>query len=159
MSRARSAVLALVAVAAACTSSDRDAVQAVRAYDDALVVAFRTGDASGLAAVAGADEVGRIGVLLAMKAERRVVLESELESFEPRSVERPGSGEVRVVVRERWRYVDRPLDPGLAAAPPTVSTMTMRYVLAREDGRLKVREVRTVASDRPAAPAGAAGAR
>ena len=86
-------------------------------------------------------------VLVRIKGERRVVLESALESFEVVRIEAPARGAAVVDARERWRYVERPLDPGAAAGPPVVSAMTMRYHLGPEGGRLKVRQVETIASD------------
>lgn len=160
MTRARSlraAAVALPLLLGACSLGGREEVAAVRAYDDALAAAFRTGELGGLRRVAGEDEARRVGVLVAMKGERRVVLESTLESFEVVRVDRPRPGAATVEARERWRYVDRPLDPGVAAPVPVVSTMTMRYALAREDGRLVVTAVQTLSSDghRQAAPAAA----
>jgi hypothetical protein len=143
----RALALALVLALGACRSGEREAVGAVRAYDDTLVAAFRTGDASGLRDVASEDEARRVEVLLAIKAERRVVLESALESFEVVRVEVPARGAALVDARERWRYLERPLDPGAAAGPPVVSAMTMRYHLGPEGGRLKVRQVESIASD------------
>lgn len=158
----RASLRALAAAAAlglaACADAAREAVEAVRAYDHALVLAFRTGDASEVGRVAAADEARRVGVLVAVKRDARVVLESTLESFEVARAEVPGPGTARVETRERWRYLDRPLDPGRVAGAPVVSAMTMRYDLVQEGGRWKVQAVRTLASD-PArlAPPDAAG--
>lgn len=152
------AALATAAALAACSGAARDAERAVRAYDEALVAAFRTGDAARMAEVAGADEARRVTTLVAVKADARVVLESSLEAFEVVKVEVPSAGTARVEARERWRYFDRPLDPGAPAGAPIESAMTMQYDVAREGGRWKVQAVRTVASDgarlRPT-PAGA----
>lgn len=148
---ARAAALALLGLVlglSACARRDAEVERAVREYDDALVHAYRTGDASGMSRVAGADEARRVGVLVGMKAEDRVVLEAALEAFEVVRVEVASADAAALEARERWRWVDRPLAPGAAAGAPVVSTMTMRYELAREDGRWKVREVRTLASDR-----------
>ena len=149
---------ALALPLAACGGRDREAVRAVRAYDDALAAAFRTGDVTPLRGLAGAEEERRVAELVRLKAQRRVVLESTLESFDALRVDAPSRGPAEVDARERWRYVERPLDPGAAAGAPVVSAMTMRYHLVVDDGRLVVESVRSLVSDgaklAPPVPAG-----
>lgn len=143
----RPARLALaLAALAACARSDREAAEAVREYDEALVLAYRTGDVSRLSRVAAPGEVARVQVLVDLKAGSGLVLESTLESLETIRVETSRPGAATVETRERWRYFDRHLRPGEPPGPTIVAEMAMRYDLVREDGRWKVREVRTLAS-------------
>lgn len=149
---------ALAVALAACSRPEREAARAVREYDDALARAYREGDASGLARVAGAKEATRVRVLVDLKSASGLVLESTLESFEVTRVEVAAGGSAATVdTKERWRYFDRHLRPGEAPGSTFVADMSMRYDLAREDGRLRVHGVTTLASEYLGArPAGAA---
>jgi hypothetical protein len=141
----RAVVLALAI--AACSRPEREVARVVREYDEALVVAYRTGDASRMTKVASAKEAERIRVLVDLKSASRLVLESTLEAFEATRVQlAPGAGTASVETKERWRYLDRRLDPGEEPGAPFVSEMTMRYDLAREGGRWTVRDVTTLSS-------------
>lgn len=140
---------------AACSGTERELARAVRAYDDELVRAYRTGDASGLARFADAGEARKVEVLVGLKTASRLVLESSLEAFEVVRTERGATADAAAVeTRERWRYFDRRLDPGAPPAPAIVSEMTMRYALVREGGRWKVHEVTTLASRSAEDPGG-----
>lgn len=143
----RAAVLAFAL--AACSRGERELGSAIRAYDDELVRAYRTGDTSRLARFAGAKEAAKVRVLVDLKSASRLVLESTLEAFEVVRVERGASPDAASVeTRERWRYTDRHLDPGEPPGPTFVSEMTMRYALVREGGGWKVHEVTTLESRR-----------
>ena len=139
----RRLAFAALLFAAACPSPDRELSRAVRAYDDALVKAYGASDPAGMSAVAARKEAERVRVLIDLKRNARLVLESRLESFEVTRAD--ASGETATVeTRERWRYHDRPLDPGTRPGTEFVSLMTMRYALVREDGRWKVASVATL---------------
>lgn len=144
-----------LALGAGC--AEPPAARAVRAYDEALVVAYRTGDGDGLRAVATPEEMRRVRALLALKAAARLVLESELEALEVLAVERPSPDVAVVITRERWRYRDRPLDPGRTTPPETRSEMTMQYSVLRDRAGWRVRRVRTLGRGAPGdgTPAGA----
>jgi hypothetical protein len=142
----RAALLALAL--AACSKGERELGAAVRAYDDELVRAYRTGDTSGLARLAGPKEARKVRVLVDLKSASRLVLESSLEAFEVVRVERASPDAAAVETRERWRYTDRHLEPGEPPGPTIVSEMTMRYALVREGGGWKVDEVTTLESRR-----------
>lgn len=142
----RRAIVLAVAVAA-CSRPERDAGRAVRDYDDELVLAYRTGDASRMARVAAAEEVARIQVLIDLKSASRLVLESTLEAFQATRIQvAPGAASASVDTLERWHYLDRHLRPGEAPGPAFESAMAMRYHLVLEDGRFKVRDVTTLSS-------------
>ncbi len=143
----RRAVMLLLALAG-CTRPEREVARAVREYDDELVRAYRTGDASRMPGVAAAKEAGRVRVLIDLKSASKLVLESTLESFETTRIQvPPGATAASVETKERWRYFDRHLQPGEPPGPTLVSDMSMRYELVREDGRWKVRDVSTLASE------------
>lgn len=135
---------------AACARPEREVERAVRAYDEALVVAYRTGDASRMGEVAAEDEARRVAMLVDIKASAQLVLEATIEALEVTRVEagaRPDAAAAET--RERWRYFDRHLRPGEAPGPTIVSEMTMRYDLVREGGRWKVSAVKTLARHGP----------
>jgi hypothetical protein len=138
------AAAALLALLACARGTDREVAAAVRAYDDALVLAYRTGDASRMTAVAAADEARRVQVLVDLKAAAQLVLEATLEELEVTRVE--AGARAVAETRERWRYYDRHLRPGEPSGPTIVSEMTMRYDLVREGGRWKVSAVKTLSS-------------
>jgi len=136
----------LLLIAVACQGGSAEAAKAVRAYDDALVRAYATGDASTLAHLATAKEMGRVQVLLDLKTAGKLVLESRIESFEVTST--ATSGETATVeTRERWRYHDRHTRPGEPDGPEFVADMKMRYELVREGGRWKVGSVSTLSNE------------
>ncbi len=146
MTQRRAAALAL-ALAAACGSERREAERTVRAYDDASVLAYRTRDFGPLQAVATRGEWGRVVVLVDLKTAARLVLESTLELLEVTDARRADPGTMAVRTRERWRYHDRPLDPGKAQGPELVAEMTLEYQLVRDGDRWKVDRVRTLSSE------------
>jgi hypothetical protein len=149
---------AVVATLVACARRpDPELARAVRDYDDALVRAFATSDAAGLARVAGKKEADRVRILVDLKRSAKLALESTIEDFEVTRVETRGDT-ATVETRERWRYHDRGLAPGAPSGPELVSQMTMRYALIREGGRWKVESAATLSNAylTPAAAGGAA---
>jgi len=147
----RRIVLAALLALSACRGTERELARAVREYDDALVLAYATSDPSRVAKVAAQKEADRIRILIDVKTSARLVLESRLESLEVTSATSAGEAGT-VETRERWRYHDRPLQPGAAAGPEISSVMRMRYALVREGGRWKVASVETLSNEQSAAP-------
>jgi hypothetical protein len=163
----RTGALLLAALATlACGSGDRDrraAEEAVRAYDEALVRAFRASDRQGMRGTATEKEANRVLVLIDLKIADRLVLESTLERLDLLSADRVGPDGYTVRTQERWRYHDRPLDPGRTTGPELVAEMKMEYEVAREGGRWLVAKARTLSSEyleppgfKPGAPRGSA---
>jgi len=143
----RIALAALLSLAA-CPGPDRDLAQAVRAYDAALVSAYASSDPSRVEGFAARKEADRIRVLIDLKTGARVALVSTLESLEVTSATASGDAGT-VETRERWRYHDRPLQPGGPAGPEISSVMRMRYSLVRDGGRWKVASVATLSVEQP----------
>ncbi len=141
------AAIALAAALAGCGSERREAEQAVRAYNQASILAYRTRDFAPLREVATEKEWGRVVVLVDLKTANGLVLESELQSLEVTSAARPGPGMLKAATRERWRYWDRPLQPGKQPGPIFVADMTLDYDFVREQGRWKLASARTLASE------------
>lgn len=137
----------LGAVLLACGGTRGAAEQAVRAYNDELVGAYRSSDASRMKSVAVRKEADRVLVLIDLKRASKLVLESALESSEVVAVVVTGENAATVETRERWRYHDRPLDPGSTPQPVSVAQMRMRYTVVREGAVWKVAEVGTLSNE------------
>ena len=147
--RRRAALVLVVVTLSGCArwKVARDAEAAVRTYDEAITVAYRTNDPRGLDQVAGAAEVRRLIALIDLKRNANLALESRLEDFQVLGVEAASDAGAIVRTRERWRYWDRPLKPGMPAGSVFVADMWMTWTLGREGGRLKVLEGRTERSE------------
>lgn len=116
----------------------REAEAAVRAYNEAIVVAYRTNDPRGLEDVAGPKELRKLVALIDLKRNANLMLESRIEEFEVLGVEISGAAAATVRTRERWRYWDRALKPGIPAGQVFVADMWMTWTLGREAGRMRV---------------------
>jgi len=143
-----SAAAALALLSTGCEEQLRRwaAERAVRAYDEALAEAYRMSDASRLGDVAGEKEVGRVQVLIDLKRASSLVLESRLESLTVTEVRPVGPDGLVVRARERWRYHDRPIQPGRPPGPVFVAEMEMEWELARARGTWRVAKGRTLSS-------------
>jgi hypothetical protein len=87
-------------------------------------------------------------VLVDLKSASKLVLESELQSLEVTKVERPSPEAMVVETRERWRYHDRPLEPGRPAGPLFVADMVLSYELERAKvGGWRVSRGRTLSTE------------
>jgi hypothetical protein len=137
------ALAALVACSQAARDR-RDAERTIRGYDEASIVAYRTRDLEPLKRFATQGEWGRVVVLVDLKTAGKLVLESELVSLAVDRVERSGPDGLVAETRERWRYHDRPLDPGAPRPQTFVADMNMRYELVRGDGGWRVDRTRTL---------------
>ena len=137
---------AALLVLGSCQGASQEAAKAVRAYDDALVRAYAGGDASPLANLATAKEMGRVQVLVDLKTSAKLVLESRIDAFEVTSASTTGDAGT-VETRERWRYHDRHTKPGEPDGPTFVADMKMSYELVREGGRWKVASVSTLSNE------------
>ncbi len=140
------AVLAALVACGQGARDRRDAERAIRGYDDAAILAYRTRDLEPLKRFATAGEWGRVVVLVDLKSAAKLVLESELQSLAVERVERTGPDGLLAETRERWRYHDRPLVPGAARPPTFVADMRMRYEVVRVDGAWRVDRTRTLES-------------
>lgn len=146
------AALALALASAGCGRDARgEADRYLRAYNAALVEAYRSSDASKLEGLAGTDEVRKVRILIDLKSSNGIVLESRLERFEVTAATFEGDDRIAAETREEWRYHDRPRSPGLPPGPEFRSEMTLRYRLVREAGTWKVEGVRALSS-RPVEP-------
>lgn len=132
-------------VAAACRDSWEEG--AIRAYNEAAIIAYRTGDPSGLERVAMPDEIRKITALIDLKRADNLVLESSLERLDVLETRATGPDGATVETRERWTYQDRPLTPGAAPGTRFVADMTMRYEYVRKDGLWKVDGIRTLSNE------------
>jgi len=141
------AVLVLVfLVLVGCSDDERQVGQSVRQYNEALIVAFRTGDLSPLQPVAHDEEIRKVEKLLDLKREGGLVLESTLVSFEVLSAKANGNDGFVVETKEQWRYFDRELRPGKSPARRFVADMHMRYEVKRSGNEWRVLKVRTIAN-------------
>lgn len=156
-------VAAIAAAVAGCNADRREAERAVRRYNDAAILAYRTRDFAPLREAATEKEWGKVVVLVDLKTAAGLVLESELEELEVTRAEKPSPDLLKVATRERWRYHDRPLRPGRPPGAVFVANMALEYDFVRQDGRWKLEAARTLSNEylepkgfRPAAPHGEA---
>lgn len=140
----RSTLVLVLLVCGACNGDVRSAQSAVRDYNAASILAYRTGDLSKLKPVTGDEELRRIETLLDLKRGAGLVLESSLLSWEALSAEATGPDGYVIETDERWRYFDRALTPGQSPGPRFVADMRMRYELARAGKGWRVLKVRTI---------------
>jgi hypothetical protein len=138
---------------ASCGTGAREGERIVRRYNEALISAYRTGDARRLPEVAGERETRTIATLIEIKRSAGLVLEPVLESLEVVSVHTVGKDGMQVETREKWRYQDRSLAPGGAPGTPVAAEMRMRYDSERVNGTWKVMKVTTL-ENRVMKPAG-----
>jgi len=143
------AALAVPAAAAltGCRGDGPEAEALARGYVAALAAAYRQNDPAPLAPLVGARHLKKVSALIDLKRAARLVLESETESLEVTAVERPDPTRLLVRTRERWRYQDRPLDPGASPGPRYVVVLALEYAFVREDGAWKLDEARAISSD------------
>lgn len=131
-------------IIAGCASDpSTDGERAVRAYCDAVVVAYRTGNADVVLPVATEKEWRKIFTLIDIKRADGLVLESELESLAVERVEQPNPGLMTVVAKERWRYFDRPIELGRPPGTEFVVEMELLYTFVDEDGAWKMDQATT----------------
>ena len=129
----------------ACRGEERAAAQAVRAYDEAVIKAYRGNDVSAVRGLATAEELDRLAVLVDLKRAGHLTLMSELQRFEARQVEL-GPEAATVTTKERWRYFDRPDDPKRPNGDVFLADMVLEYSLVKDGGAWKVRKARTLSS-------------
>jgi hypothetical protein len=127
----------------ACTSAD-DPLKIVRAYNDAVILAYRTGDTSKLPNVAGEREAQVIGVLIATKRGAGLVLESTLERVEVVRAEKTGPHAQLIETKEQWKYYDRPLKPGGKPGQTIQAAMKLQYECERVKNVWKVMKVKAL---------------
>ena len=138
------AVVLVGAITSGC-GDDRHAEgeRAVQAYCDAVIIAYRTSDASAVLPVATESEWRKIFTLIDVKRAGGLVLESELESLTVTSVDQPNPRFMTVVATERWRYFDRPIELGRPPATEFVVEMEIEYSFVDQDGVWKMDEATT----------------
>lgn len=140
------AVLLLFAGLAGCSGPCADAEKLVRAYNEASINAYRTGDVTRLSLIADEKELRKIKVLLDIKRREGLVLESEMKSLEVTSCTQPAQDSMTVETRERWRYFDRPIKPGIPAGKVFMADMELTYMFRRMSGAWKVGQVKAVST-------------
>ncbi len=127
----------------ACTHSD-DPLRIVRTYNDAVILAHRTGDISKLGDVAGERESRIVGVLVNTKRGAGLVLEATLERIEVLRSEKTGPDSRIIETNEQWRYYDRPLKPGSSPGQVIEADMKVQYECERTGNTWKVMKVKVL---------------
>jgi hypothetical protein len=141
------AVLSAVALAACSreriSPEEQGAQATVRRYDEALVQAYRTGNAELLADVAEPEEVKRVATLIATLAERGEVMEARQTEFHVLgvTVNLREKAVTLVDVVETWRYEHRSLADRDAVVPAKTATYRLAYDLTHDGGRFKVWQI------------------
>ncbi len=134
---------ALVLAVLGCSRTD-DPVKIVRRYNDAVILAYRTGDTSKLVDVAGEREARIVGVLVTTKRGAGLVMEAALERLEVVQ-DRITGPDARVIdANEEWRYYDRPLRPGSSPGQTINAAMKVEYECERSGNVWKVMKVKVL---------------
>ncbi len=133
----------LTLTAFACSRAD-DPLRIVRAYNDAVVLAHRTGDVSKLGDVAGEREARVVGVLVNTKRGAGLVLEATLERIEVMRTDKTGPDSRIIETNEQWRYYDRPLKPGSSPGQVIEAGMKVQYECERTGSIWKVMKVKVL---------------
>lgn len=131
---------------AGCSGPCTDAEKLVRKYNEASINAYRTGDFTPLSAIADEKESGKIRVLVDIKRSGGLVLESQLQSLEVTSCAQADPDSMTVETRERWRYHDRSLKPGVPPGKEFVADMSLRYTIRKVAGVWKVGKVKALST-------------
>ena len=142
----RLCAIAVFFACSACHTVTSDAERMVRDYNEALIVAYRTGNTSKLAEVADEREVRLVRTLIDTKRTAGLALESVLESLAVTGVDTGSRDDMTIETRERWRYHDRSLKRGVMPGNRFVAEMAMRYNWRRIGGKWKVGSVVTLAN-------------
>ena len=139
-------VLAVVImiVSASCDRGGREGERVVRRYNEAVINAYRSGDAARLSEVAGEREARTIATLIDVKRGAGLVLDPVLETLEVTSVQKEGQDRMQVETKEKWRYQDRSVAPGGTPGPLVMAEMRMRYDCERVSGTWKIMKVTTL---------------
>jgi hypothetical protein len=145
---AAAAVTIASVLAAACSDPDRAAAEAaVRAYNEALVLAYRTSDPAPVEPLVTRKELGKLIALIDLKTAAGLVLESTLEELEVTSVEKTDPEHMVVRTGERWRYFDRPRKPGAAPSQEFVARMTLEYTFVTDGVEWRMDQARTLENE------------
>jgi hypothetical protein len=145
-------VVLVVALACATIGCTDPAVQgptpiedAVRAYNQQLVVAFAEQDMNALAGVATEEQATREFYLMAALGEGGVRMVSTLGDIEFGDVTYPAEGQATVATRETWDYDHVSLETGDTVRSERGIVYELRYTLVLEDGLWLVAAVDPVA--------------
>jgi hypothetical protein len=134
---------ALILAGFACTRAD-DPLKIVRAYNDAVILAHRTGDTGRLAEVAGEREAGLVSVLVMTKRGAGLVMEATLERLQVLDSRKTVPGSLIIETSEQWRYYDRPLKPGSSPGQTIEAAMKVQYECERTGTAWKVMKVKVL---------------
>jgi hypothetical protein len=135
---------ALFALAGIACSRADDPLRIVRTYNEAVILAYRTGDISKLSDSAGEREARLIDVLVTTKRGAGLVLEATLERIEVERSEKTGPDSMLIDTAEKWRYYDRPLKPGSSPGQIIEAAMKVQYECERTGTVWKVMKVKVL---------------
>jgi hypothetical protein len=141
---ARAAVPSLFLVAGCHNLDEAKATRLVRAYNDKVIEAFKTGDARLVEGVAGPKEAKKLTGLIGVKLDQGLTLDAQLLEFKVLKVE-PGEDQVVVETAEQWYYRERRIGSGEPVGQDSRDQYRMRYVLRQWDSRWVVDEIQFAA--------------
>jgi hypothetical protein len=140
--------IVLVLAVFACSRTDTP-LKIIRAYNDAVILAYRTGDTSRLVDVAGEREARIVSVLVTTKRGSGLVMEATLERLEVLSFQKTSPDSQLIQTSEQWRYYDRPLKPGSDPGQVIEASMKVQYECARSGTAWKVMKVKVLENTFP----------
>jgi hypothetical protein len=138
--RGRTLAWLLLAFTGCGRLSDEKALEVVKAYDAALVEAYRTGDPRPLEGWAGPAEKKKVAALIGVKLDAGINLDARLVALKLVSVVRQAEG-IEVTTEERWYYLDRRIGTGEQVGQDSHDRYSIRYHLGEVGGRWLVTAV------------------
>jgi hypothetical protein len=114
----------------------------IRDYNKEAINAYRTGDTKPLRAFASEKESNKVQVLVDIKRNNGLILESELQKLEILESKKSSVDVWTVRTKERWSYHDQPMKAGQPPGKTIIADMVLVYTLQQGKAEWKVENVK-----------------
>ena len=133
----------LLTLSACHDLSDSGAERLVRAYNEKLIEAYRTGDERVVDGLVGDEEGKKLLGLIGVRLDIGITLDSQLLELQVAHIERDAD-RVRLQTKEKWHYADRRIGSGEQVGEASDDSYELRYTLAQIDKKWVVEKVEMV---------------